>query len=69
LARFARWRYPRLADVRAAAAAAGFAPDAVTAALGGPEFVTYRSFRRRAGEVERVRTVDDWPDDPPLSGR
>ena len=42
----------------------------VAAALAGPEFVTYRLFpRRRAGEVEHVRTADDWPDDPPINGR
>jgi len=65
-----RGRYPRLADVKAAAAAAGFSPVIVIAALGGPKFVTYRSFpRRHVGEVERVRTVDDWPDDPPRAGR
>ncbi len=67
---YIRGRYPRLADVRAAAAVAGFIRPVVEVALGHPDLVVYRTFpRRNVPQVERVRTVDDWPDDPPLAGR
>lgn len=70
LTRFIRGRYPKLADVRAAALIAGFSPDTIEAGLNSNEFVKYKAFRRRyVGEVEHVRTVDDWPDDSPLNGR
>lgn len=70
LVRFVRGRYPRLVDVRAAAGTAGYSPAAVEAGLRSPDLVVYRAFPRwKALDVERVRTVDDWPDDPPLSSR
>lgn len=70
LVRFVHGRYPRLTDVRAAAATAGFSVAAVEAGLQNPDLVVYRAFpRRNALDVERVRTVDDWPDDPPLAKR
>ena len=60
----------KLADVRTAATVAGFSADAIEAGLNSPDIVMYKAFRRRyVGEVEHVRTVDDWPDDPPLNGR
>jgi hypothetical protein len=70
LIRNVRGRYPRLVDVRAAATAAGFSRAVVETALAHADVIIYRTFpRRNAPEVERVRTVDDWPDDPPLAAR
>lgn len=70
LLRYVRGRYPKLSDVRAAAATAGFSAAAVGVGLRSADLVVYRSFpRRHIGEVEHVRTVDDWPDDPPVAGR
>jgi hypothetical protein len=55
--------------VRAGAATAGFSVAAVEAGLQNLDLVVYRAFpRRNARDVEHVRTVDDWPDDPPLDG-
>jgi hypothetical protein len=68
LYRYIRGRYPKLADVRATAATAGFSAAIVEVGLQGPDLMLYRAFpRRNAHAVERVRTVDDWPDDPPLA--
>lgn len=70
LIRFVRGRYPRLADVWAAAGGAGFAPAAIEAGLRHSNLIVYRAFpRRHVGEVEHVRTADDRPDDPPLRNR
>jgi hypothetical protein len=68
--RYVRGRYLRLADVQSAACTAGFRRTDVEAALRHRDVIVYRSFpRRNAPEVERVRTVDNWPDDPPLAAR
>jgi hypothetical protein len=70
LLRYVRGRYPKLADVKAAAAGAGFSAETLETALSSADLVTYKSFpRRNAPETERVRTVDDWPDDPPMRCR
>jgi len=70
LTRYVRGRYPRLADVRAAARAAGFGAATLDGAIRQADFVVYRTFpRRNAPEIERIRSVDDWPDDPPLAAR
>ena len=70
LERYIKGRYPPLAEVESAAATAGFAAAEVGAALAGPTFVLYKALPRRyVGEVEKVRTIDDWPDDPPLNNR
>ena len=70
LERYIKGRYPPLAEVKSAAATAGFAAADVAAALVGPTFVLYKAFPRRyVGEVEKIRTIDDWPDDPPLNNQ
>ncbi len=70
LTRFIRGRYPKLADVKAAAFGAGLSVDAIDAGLNSAGIVCYKTFPRRyTGEVEHVRTVDDWPDDPPFNNR
>ena len=54
----------------AAAATAGFPAEDVEAALSTSAFVIYTAFpQRRGGDVIKVRTIDDWPDDPPLNNR